>query len=119
LLEFLNFFLLFLVNLLLLVEPFLCLFPFGIVLLQKLTEIDQMDLDFKVTLPDILLNAFESLLLFFELLFLDLKGLMHFIHFPTFFQQLGGWGNCFELDMRGDLLDLLSLFLHGVQFRLA
>lgn len=77
-----------------------------------------MYLNFKVTLSDIFLNSLESLLLFLELLFLDLKSLMHFVHFATFLQQLGSWGNCFELDMRGDLLDLLSLFLHGVQFRL-
>jgi hypothetical protein len=83
-----------------LIVPFLGLFSFGVIFLEKLTEVDQMDLDFEVALPDILFNALEGFLLFFELLFLDFEGFVDLVHLAPFFEQFGSRGNCLKLDVR-------------------
>ena len=42
-------------------EPFLSFLPFGIILLQVLAKVDEMDLDFEITLADVVLLGFEVL----------------------------------------------------------
>ena len=43
-------------------ESFFCFLPFGIVFLEILAEIDEMDLDLKISFPDIVLLCLKVLL---------------------------------------------------------
>ena len=49
-------------NIKILLEPFLSFFPFRIIFLQVLTEVDQMNLNFKISFPDIIFFSFKVFL---------------------------------------------------------
>lgn len=58
----LNFFFLLVEDLHVLLEPLFCFFSFGVVLLQVLAEVDEMDLDLKISFADVVLLGFEVVL---------------------------------------------------------
>ena len=49
-------------NIKILLEPFLSFLSFRVIFLQVLTEVDQMNLNFKISLPDIIFFSFKVFL---------------------------------------------------------
>jgi hypothetical protein len=81
-------------------ESLLSLLSFGIVFLEKLAKVNEMNLNLKISFTDILLDSFEGLFLLFKLFLLNLKSLMNLIHFPSLFQQFSSWRDSLKLHMR-------------------
>jgi hypothetical protein len=89
-----------------LLKPLLSLLPLGIVLLQVLAEVDQMNLNFQISLSNVLLLRLEVLfvskiknVVLLKLLFLDLESFMYLIHFSSLLEKLGSRGDRLELDV--------------------
>lgn len=94
------------------------------VLLQELTEVDQLNLDHYVATSDVLLDFFEFLLipsssasLLLVLFLLSLECLMHFVHSSAFLEQSCGWRHRIELNVAGCLIRLHIGYKDKVEYQ--
>lgn len=89
---------------------------FGFVFLKEPAETDQVFLNVDIAFAKRFLLFEEESLLLFKVVLLDFEGLVDFVHFPAFFQQLGRRRDLVEFEFGLQVIEIIELLYFIVVF---